>query len=294
MALIIWIVCQNLVSIIAGVLIVPIFKDVLTESEFNLITMIITMLSGLLLGSLFIFSYTNKNEKIAKKKLSLVKKIEIIFIGIFLIGIVQITLPYLYELFNLEYLVGDIIPYKAQENIFTDILLVICISIIPGIFEELFFRKAIMDYSNKIGKVFAVILSSIIFSVVHMNIAQSMFALEMGIIFGIIYAVTGDIVLTMILHLLNNGYSAICSIFMYNSSAIDIIMKIALLFVIIGALVVIKNIYINREKIKNINLKKINKLNLSEYKYLFCDYTFLLSTGVIIILFALTEKMLVL
>ena len=148
MALIIWIVCQNLVSIIAGVLIVPIFKDVLTESEFNLITMIITMLSGLLLGSLFIFSYTNKNEKIAKKKLSLVKKIEIIFIGIFLIGIVQITLPYLYELFNLEYLVGDIIPYKAQENIFTDILLVICISIIPGIFEELFFRKAIMDYSN--------------------------------------------------------------------------------------------------------------------------------------------------
>ena len=95
MALIIWIVCQNLVSIIAGVLIVPIFKDILTESEFNLITMIITMLSGLLLGSLFIFSYTNKNEKIAKKKLSLLKKIEIIFMGIFLIGHFHTYMNYL-------------------------------------------------------------------------------------------------------------------------------------------------------------------------------------------------------
>jgi membrane protease YdiL (CAAX protease family) len=51
----------------------------------------------------------------------------------------------------------------------------------------------------------AILASALSFSIVHLNLAQGIYALPLGILFGIIYCKTGNIVLTSMLHILNNG-----------------------------------------------------------------------------------------
>ena len=77
------------------------------------------------------------------------------------------------------------------------------------IFEELFFRKAVIDFSLKYGKKFALIFSALLFGILHMNLSQGLFAFIVGIIFGAIYLYTKDIKFTMFIHFINNGFAVL-------------------------------------------------------------------------------------
>ena len=80
------------------------------------------------------------------------------------------------------------------------------LTIIGPIAEELLFREAIVGEMLRRGARpwTAIIVSAVAFSCLHFNPAQVLYALPLGIIFGIIYYKTGNIVLTSILHILNN------------------------------------------------------------------------------------------
>ena len=85
--------------------------------------------------------------------------------------------------------------------------------IVGPITEELLFREAIAGEMLRRGASpwVAIIVSALAFSIVHLNFdqglyfAQGLYALPLGIIFGIIYYKTGNIVLTSLLHIFNNG-----------------------------------------------------------------------------------------
>ncbi len=79
--------------------------------------------------------------------------------------------------------------------------------IIGPVAEELIFREAIEGEMLRRGvnPWLAILVSALAFSAIHINLAQVLFALPLGIIFGIIYYKTGNIILTSILHILNNG-----------------------------------------------------------------------------------------
>ena len=83
--------------------------------------------------------------------------------------------------------------------------------IIGPITEEVLFREAIEGEMMRRGASpwTAIIVSALAFSIVHLNLAQGLYALPLAIIFGIIYYKTGNIVLTSILHIINNGIAAI-------------------------------------------------------------------------------------
>ena len=163
-------------------------------------------------------------------------------------------------------------------------------------FEELFFRKGLINYSEKFGKGFAVIFSALVFGLVHMNLGQFIFAFGIGIVFGIIYLKTKDIKLTMILHFLNNSYSAILSILVMKNFVNEqflerfsnLLFAVSLAILILGLLKFFKQ---NKEKLKLPKIKDLQK-NLKEYKYILYDYTFIVSAVLIVVCFALTEKML--
>lgn len=76
--------------------------------------------------------------------------------------------------------------------------------------EELLFREAIVGEMVRRGTSpwIAIIVSALAFSSLHLNFAQGLYALPLGIIFGIIYYKTGNIVLTSTLHILNNSIAA--------------------------------------------------------------------------------------
>lgn len=86
----------------------------------------------------------------------------------------------------------------------------IALVIVGPITEELLFREAIAGEMLRRGTSpwMAIIVSALAFSAMHLNFAQGLYALPLGIIFGIIYYKTGNIVLTSLLHILNNGIVA--------------------------------------------------------------------------------------
>ena len=85
------------------------------------------------------------------------------------------------------------------------------IGVIGPIVEEFVFREAILGQMLKHGvnKWVAIIASALVFGIIHANPAQIPFATMIGIIFGIIYYKTGNIVITSILHILNNSVAVV-------------------------------------------------------------------------------------
>lgn len=88
---------------------------------------------------------------------------------------------------------------------------IIVLTFVGPVTEELLFREAIEGEMLRRGARpwTAIFVSAIAFSTVHLNLAQGLYALPIGIIFGIIYYKTGNIVLTALLHILNNAIAAV-------------------------------------------------------------------------------------
>lgn len=93
----------------------------------------------------------------------------------------------------------------------------IVISIIAPIFEEILFRKFLIDRSIKYGAKVSIILSAVIFALFHGNLNQFFYALLMGGFFAYIYIRTGKITYTIILHIIVNLLGSVVSLFIANS-----------------------------------------------------------------------------
>ena len=87
----------------------------------------------------------------------------------------------------------------------------ITIVLVGPISEELLFREAIAGEMLRRGAApwLAIGVSALAFSAAHLNLAQGCYAFPLGILLGIIYYKTGGIVLTSLLHVLNNGIVAV-------------------------------------------------------------------------------------
>lgn len=92
-----------------------------------------------------------------------------------------------------------------NEQIKYPILAFISFVIIAPVFEEIVYHGIILDrLLNRYNSIYAIIFSSGIFSLVHLNIPQSTNAFLIGIIIGILYYKTRSIGLCIFAHMLNN------------------------------------------------------------------------------------------
>jgi len=92
--------------------------------------------------------------------------------------------------------------YASQYPV---IVSVICFALMPAIYEELIFRKLILQFlRNRLPDLAAILLSSLFFAVFHLNILQGVTAFIFGIFLAVVAIRTGSIVLCIYAHLLNN------------------------------------------------------------------------------------------
>jgi len=80
---------------------------------------------------------------------------------------------------------------------------------VAPVLEELIFRKVLFERLRAYGSGTAVIITAILFGLYHGNIEQIPYATFMGIILGMIMAMTGDIRLTILIHFINNLLSGL-------------------------------------------------------------------------------------
>ncbi len=77
------------------------------------------------------------------------------------------------------------------------------------IFEELFFRKFLVDKTIRFGEVPCMLISGFMFGLFHGNLSQFPYAFAIGAFFAYIYIRTGKIVYPMILHAIVNFMGSI-------------------------------------------------------------------------------------
>ncbi len=88
--------------------------------------------------------------------------------------------------------------------------------VLAPVFEELIFRKFLLDRITKYGEVTAMLISGFMFGLFHGNLVQFVYATMLGMFFAFIYMRTGRIIYTMILHALINGVSTFMSTIMFG------------------------------------------------------------------------------
>ena len=84
----------------------------------------------------------------------------------------------------------------------------ISLTVLPSILEELLFRGVIMQSLRRFGDGFALIVSSILFGIIHLNLAQAIPAFLSGLLIGYFVLRTGSIWTGIIIHFVNNSIAA--------------------------------------------------------------------------------------
>ena len=74
------------------------------------------------------------------------------------------------------------------------------VGILAPVFEELFYRKAIIDRLRRYGDLPAILISGLIFGLVHGNFSQVFYATAIGMLLGFVYLRTGNVLVTISLH----------------------------------------------------------------------------------------------
>ncbi|MBQ5430669.1 MAG: CPBP family intramembrane metalloprotease [Lachnospiraceae bacterium] len=81
--------------------------------------------------------------------------------------------------------------------------------ILAPVIEELIFRKILIDRLRPYGEVMAIVVSALMFGLLHGNFSQMFYACGIGLVFGTIYAKTGRVRYSIICHMIVNLFGGV-------------------------------------------------------------------------------------
>lgn len=100
---------------------------------------------------------------------------------------------------------------QNPEGIFGFLLVLISTVFVPALVEEFVCRGIILGYLKKYGEGFAVIMSALLFGVMHGNFEQTPFAFLVGLVLGYITIKSKTIWIAVLVHGFNNLISVVLS-----------------------------------------------------------------------------------
>lgn len=140
------------------------------------------------------------------------------------------------------------------ENIFY----IISVAIIPPLGEEFAFRGILLGKLRKYNDGFAILVSAVLFGMMHGNIVQIPFAFIVGLALGFIVVKTNSLLPTIIIHFINNFIAVVIDI-LRNSNVISedalsciygIVLFLIFILGIMSVIFLIKNNYFELNKNK--------------------------------------------
>ena len=309
-AVILLIIFQVLGGTIVSVFLEGISNSItfISQSNIYLILSCFIFVISIYLPYLLLKSYIPKEERKnadeADRKInkeSIIQCIKYIIVGIPIISIIQMICSFAIEKMGVGVDVTETLGVFNYSGVLSTILIFLQVAILPAIFEELFVRKGIIGVTKRKGAIFAVVVSSLIFATIHMNVSQFIFAFLVGILFGIIRVKTNKLYPTMVLHFINNGFAIIEALFYDHMIFMQIFTYFNILLNAVGFCLLIYMAYNKFMELKDkesiqkfkekMDYRKI-KLNLMENMYVFKDYTFLVTIVLCTTLFITIDKVL--
>lgn len=91
------------------------------------------------------------------------------------------------------------------DNFGVCLAMLFAMAVLPAIFEELLFRGVIFNGLKDYNKWWAIFGSAILFSLMHLNVEQTIYPFIVGTILAFVMLKTNNIIYPMIIHFLNNA-----------------------------------------------------------------------------------------
>ena len=237
------------VQIICGAIVGAINPELMQNFD---IAMLVSMIPMYLIGFPVLIVLVKKVEqqKIEEKSMSGNDFVKAMFISYALIiigNLFGLGITAIIALIKGESVINPIVDIVSEGNIF---LTFIYTGICAPIFEEIVFRKLLIDRTVKYGEKTAIILSGVAFGLFHGNLNQFVYAMIIGMFFAFVYAKTGKLKYCIILHMFINfvggTWQIIISTYFNGKTTIDNIVNtlngfLILAMVITGVVLLIKS-----------------------------------------------------
>lgn len=95
----------------------------------------------------------------------------------------------------------------VPQGAFATIIFVTAHAVLAPVLEELLFRSLILERLRRYGDIFAVIVSALLFMLLHASFSSMAYSFVSGVIFGLLAVYTGSVLCPMLLHFVNNAVS---------------------------------------------------------------------------------------
>ncbi len=106
-------------------------------------------------------------------------------------------------------------------------------ALLPSILEELLFRLVPLSLIAPYSKKSAVLISAILFAVIHIDLAKLPYAFLAGVVFATVDIVTESILPSVLLHLINNTLSIFCQ---WEKTAVGFALPMLLVLCVLSAI----------------------------------------------------------
>ena len=183
------------------------------------------LLQALFMNVAFIFVFVwyirrvDKREVVNKPNKSTLKYVfACIGLGIATLFLVSGVLNYFQLFIEKLGFKTSTLPYELNST-YSYIISLISLAVIPAVCEELIFRGILVNALKSKGQIFAIPLSSIMFSIFHFSPSQLIYPICFGLILSIVYLRTNNILFPMLLHFINNALSLSIQYFSNSTGA---------------------------------------------------------------------------
>lgn len=191
------------------------------EANISLFQFLLIIFSVDMIGFSFIFILSKKipEAKLEKHKMGFGKLLVCVLIGAGICGAggiignifhFALMLPFGVSVEEVNQLGNMMLSSDAFIRILT-------VGILAPIFEELIFRKLLIDRIVKHGEFAAILMSGLMFGLFHGNFSQFFFATGLGLFWAFIYIKTGTIWYTILFHMIVNLSSSVITVYLSQS-----------------------------------------------------------------------------
>ena len=161
-----------------------------------------------------------------------------------MIFLMQILFSYIVSIFELLFnYFGYTLEYSEAMNAeYNTSWTLMCYAILIGPFaEEAVYRGFLMRSLEKNGRLFALIVSGVVFGLMHGDFQQSMFTMAAGLVFGYV-AMRYSLWYAFALHVFNNGILGELWVWFTGQVSDTVYIIVALILLVLSAIVTVRTI----------------------------------------------------
>lgn len=146
-----------------------------------------------------------KASNLSFKKINILQVVIVLVIGLIcLFGLNPISNMFQFGLEKIGYKTAGGADFFLSSPL-NFVIVEFLVAFLPAVFEELTLRGVVFHgFKNGYSDKKSVLFSAILFMIMHLSLAQSVYQLFMGIVLALVVLYTGNLFYSMILHFVNN------------------------------------------------------------------------------------------